>query len=694
MALNVCELLQRSLPVVVRDEDGRSQSDVVHGIVMERLRSVAGVEPGGLAGARKLYRVKLKEGGEEALVLVRVLVGHEFFWTNLSGVSAEKLGNLGRSERCAVILLAVVLLPNLSQLRLWQVPVSELLDARRRAQLPTESESLVFEADASLGVWRPRYEGGVTLDIRLQSIEIGLGVGDQSEASAVQSAVARHAQKAALRKGRDEEQDEGLIMDEPSRDEVTSSARRYWAGGHQFGPTSMADEFVRTKTWRIGWPREAETKGAKAAWEQIERVQVGDWFAVKGYGGKNDLKVYAVGCVESVDREKGSLTWSPLGAPLYHAKAPGPPGRGTWFGTLCEVTNSKALHALFGIPPPKEVQPDPPPDPPPVPQPDLPRNLILHGPPGTGKTWRMRHLRSTFGPESLGSQFFVTFHPSFTYEDFVEGIRPESDPEGAAVRYPLRPGIFREACERAVQLAGFNQGLADFCALPSEERRAMIEDAPPTVLFIDEINRGNVARILGELITLLEPDKRLGAPEELMVTLPGSRTLFGVPSNLWLIGTMNTADRSVVALDVALRRRFAFEECPPDSTVLDGLTVEEIDLGRLLRTINGRLLVLRDRDHLLGHAFFLPLKDDSTLDGLRRVFANAVLPLLMEYFYDDLGRVGLVLGPAFVSRAPGGDVFAKGFEHEQRDDLAERVPWVIADVGTLGVEAFRAILDA
>lgn len=194
-----------------------------------------------------------------------------------------------------------------------------------------------------------------------------------------------------------------------------------------------------------------------------------------------------------------------------------------------------------------------------------------------------------------------------------------------------------------------------------------------------------------ELITLLEPDKRLGAPEELIVTLPGSRSRFGVPSNLWLVGTMNTADRSVVALDVALRRRFAFDECPPDPTLLDGVSVEGIDLGRLLRAINRRLLVLRDRDHLIGHAFFLPLKSDPTLDGLRRVFGSAVVPLLLEYFHDDLGRVGLVLGPAFVSQGQGGDVFAKGFEHEQRDDLAERVPWVIADVATLDVEAFRAI---
>jgi hypothetical protein len=294
-------------------------------------------------------------------------------------------------------------------------------------------------------------------------------------------------------------------------------------------------------------------------------------------------------------------------------------------------------------------------------------------------------------PGAPDNQFFVTFHPSFTYEDFVEGIRPESDEEGGPVRYPLRAGIFRQACERAVQLAGFDRGLAEFCTLPSDERKRLLADAQPAVLFIDEINRGNVARILGELITLIERDKRLGGDQELIVTLPGSRQRFGVPSNLWIIGTMNTADRSVVALDVALRRRFAFQECPPQPELLDDASVDGVNLGKLLRAINRRLLVLRDRDHLIGHASFLPLKDSPTLKNLQRVFGESVLPLLLEYFHDDLGRVGLVLGPQWVRRAPGSDVFAKGFEHDQRDDLAERPVWEVAKPEELPIEAFRAI---
>jgi 5-methylcytosine-specific restriction protein B len=294
------------------------------------------------------------------------------------------------------------------------------------------------------------------------------------------------------------------------------------------------------------------------------------------------------------------------------------------------------------------------------------------------------------------NEFFVTFHPSFTYEDFVEGMRPEGALEDeSAVRYVVRPGIFKQACERAIQLTGFTAGLDAFCRLPADARRKHLADAPPVVLLIDEINRGNVARILGELITLIEQDKRLGAANELVVTLPGSRQRFGVPPNLWIVATMNTADRSVVALDTALRRRFSFREHAPRPELLDGVSVDNVNVRALLEAINARLLRLRDRDHLIGHAFFMPMKDHAekcTLDELRRVFREAVVPLLCEYFYDDLGRVGLVLGPDFVTgNAEGGDIFAKGFTHGQREDLADRPTYHLADVSSLEADAFRRI---
>jgi 5-methylcytosine-specific restriction protein B len=165
----------------------------------------------------------------------------------------------------------------------------------------------------------------------------------------------------------------------------------------------------------------------------------------------------------------------------------------------------------------------------------------------------------------------------------------------------------------------------------------------PHVLIIDEINRGNISRIFGELITLIEPSKRAGAIEELSVTLPYSKKPFSVPSNVYLIGTMNTADRSLAGLDIALRRRFTFKEMPPRPDLLDSILIGSLNIGQLLRTMNERIEVLLDRDHCLGHAYFMPLKDKDTLDNLAFIFRQQILPLLQEYFFEDWERIRWVL---------------------------------------------------
>ena len=166
----------------------------------------------------------------------------------------------------------------------------------------------------------------------------------------------------------------------------------------------------------------------------------------------------------------------------------------------------------------------------------------------------------------------------------------------------------------------------------------------PYVFIIDEINRGNISKIFGELITLIEPSKRLGQPEELQVRLPYSKQLFSIPDNVYLLGTMNTADRSIALLDTALRRRFSFVEMMPDSSVLEGIQVEGISIPQLLTTLNRRIEVLFDREHTLGHAFFTPLRQSPTLSTLGAIFRDRIVPLLQEYFYDDYDKVRLILG--------------------------------------------------
>lgn len=380
----------------------------------------------------------------------------------------------------------------------------------------------------------------------------------------------------------------------------------------------------------------------------------------------------------------------------------------------------------------------------------FPLNQILYGPPGTGKTYKTKelavqianpdlmidadldiiHIRKAITKEydrlyDNGQIVFTTFHQSFSYEDFVEGIKPETLDNN--VTYSVIPGIFKEICEKAdtkdasnfeeilarfkedvieqekitvntgsIEFDVFYKGGKTFKINPKDSKvenpqyPASIENilklyknAPnenmynPSyvkgilnflfaeyglkkydsidsqnnkkyVLIIDEINRGNVSAIFGELITLLEPDKRLGADEEIVLNLPYSKDeTFGVPSNLYIIGTMNTADRSVEALDTALRRRFVFEEVMPKPELLDRILYDGFNLREVLETINNRIEALLDRDHTIGHSYFIKLKSGNT-EGLSNVFKNNIIPLLQEYFYNDYEKIALVLGKGFV----------------------------------------------
>jgi 5-methylcytosine-specific restriction protein B len=271
------------------------------------------------------------------------------------------------------------------------------------------------------------------------------------------------------------------------------------------------------------------------------------------------------------------------------------------------------------------------------------RNVIFYGPPGTGKTYQARNLARALTDSFTPAQESpyvrtVTFHQSYGYEDFVEGLRPEVDAEGA-ISYAWHPGIFKRLCAKAA-------------AQPEQK----------FVLLIDEINRGNIAKIFGELITLLEDDKRQGAKHEMSVTLPGSGETFSVPQNLLVIGTMNTADRSIALLDTALRRRFVFKEMPPQPELLTEV-IAGVELASLLSNLNQRIERHLDRDHCVGHSYLMGLK---TLADLEFVWYHKITPLLQEYFYNDGERLQAVLG-GFISHHPATDgVFERDIYRVER----------------------------
>ncbi len=267
-------------------------------------------------------------------------------------------------------------------------------------------------------------------------------------------------------------------------------------------------------------------------------------------------------------------------------------------------------------------------------------NLILYGPPGTSKTWSLQH---DFNITSDNSSV-VTFHQSYSYEEFVEGIKPIINSE--KLIYEYSHGIFFKSCENAAMMAGYAS--LDDCLQDTKDGRynkfkLAIEEKRIYNLCIDEVNRANVAGVFGDLISLIEVSKRLGNEDELCVNLPYSKKLFGVPANLKIIGTMNTADRSITLLDTALRRRFTFIEMPPlyDKLRSLGNGVDEINLSRLLYTINKRITFFLGKDFCIGHTYFL---DISNKKDLLFVFAKKILPLLEEYFYNDFYKIKLVLG--------------------------------------------------
>jgi 5-methylcytosine-specific restriction endonuclease McrBC GTP-binding regulatory subunit McrB len=479
--------------------------------------------------------------------------------------------------------------------------------------------------------------------------------------------------------------------------------------------------------------------------------------------------------------------------------------------------------------------------------PNIPLNQILFGPPGTGKTYNTinkaleicgidipndrNEAKAIFDKKvEKGQIAFITFHQSMSYEDFVEGIKPQEPNDDGGIFYKIEKGIFRELCERAQkittktiksdneistltpevfkalyynlssQLPDQNDSSSPFelktkngspFYLFKNSRNSIVvntqsmknrmpvahvhaekvlfEDAKPHytsyvqiiidriledfsyeetqednstkpfILIIDEINRGNVSEIFGELITLIETDKRLGRAEQISLKLPYSKKAFGVPENVYIIGTMNTADKSVEALDSALRRRFSFEEVPPipklvapnrmylrllwkykevgwdDETfkakenkllkllggtnklsaekydIWDNMIINEdfenpeiyastyfnrVNLENILTIINKRIHKLLDKDHLIGHSYFIKV---SSIADLMNAFYKKIIPLLQEYFYGDFGKIGLILGNGFVMLNDEDDNILANFDVYEANRLEDKKVFSIID---------------
>lgn len=303
--------------------------------------------------------------------------------------------------------------------------------------------------------------------------------------------------------------------------------------------------------------------------------------------------------------------------------------------------------------------------------------VILYGPPGTGKTFNTRRIALDLIENESGSDIaelyekyyqerrieFITFHPSYSYEEFIEGLTVEPVGETnttGTLQYKLKAGLFKNICKRALgaalQINPEDVTNRAWSSIYSEylTKRGDVNfgNAPAYVLIVDEINRGDIAKIFGELITLIEKDKRIGSKYELTATLPLSGDRFGVPPNLFIIGTMNTADRSIALLDIALRRRFGFIEMNPDFQVveeklssagLDDMT-HELFIKSIfaLKKVNQKISEDKSigRDKQIGHSFLLGIQ---TSEDLAIIWKHEILPLLEEYCYGDYLKINSLL---------------------------------------------------
>ena len=479
----------------------------------------------------------------------------------------------------------------------------------------------------------------------------------------------------------------------------SNSKENYWAGGYTYDEKNMSKKFIEKGVFGVGFFNEDLSdligekeildeyftgknlqKKEKESITRLLEVNKGEKIVLKSsytkkINGKSTsiLKVVAIGEFT----EDGNIGYSydeelihTVPVNWYDKNEREIEGYGGYRSTLQNIKSNESIKKIFfynnesdnenGIIPNSEI----------IKEENKSKNLILYGPPGTGKTYQtIRKALEVIDYEAYKTIFdfrekevekfnelieknqisFCTFHQSYGYEDFVEGLKSDGNgnfvPQDSILKVISYNALFSALIKKPI----ISQDLT------SEERykikkQSVIDNLFRADLFnfklsdhylivIDEINRGNISKIFGELITLLEPDKRFGEENTIIVNLPYSKEKFSIPKNLHIIATMNTADRSIALMDYALRRRFEFLEINSDASLLE--PVDEIDLEQMLIIINRRIEFLYDKDHTIGHAYFMKAEK---LSDVVDVINKGIIPLLQEYFYNDLEKIGLVLG--------------------------------------------------
>ncbi|WP_428046038.1 McrB family protein [Candidatus Avelusimicrobium fimicolum] len=403
----------------------------------------------------------------------------------------------------------------------------------------------------------------------------------------------------------------------------------FWSVGSVWGEKGdQRERFINNSIWECGYSLEGENRYEK----RLNLVSPGDIFVLKssattGANHKTPITIIKnIGIVQGpINKGAFHIQWLNIPS-LPHTLE----GKGLR-ETIAPIKDSAVLNLLKNLLTEKPIQK--------ISLKKLsrkiPLNQILYGPPGTGKTYHtitkaVEIIDGQINPDyaeakkrfdelkAKGQIKFITFHQNYSYEDFMVGIRP--DLQNGQISYKLYEGPFKQIADRAKNDSTNNY-----------------------VMIIDEINRGNISKIFGELITLIETDKRAGNKHALSAPLLYQNEEFSVPNNLYIIGTMNTADKSIALVDIALRRRFVFEEMMPNAALLN--KVEGFDLPNWFTKLNQKITAELDRDHQIGHSYFIGVE---TIADLQRAFYQCILPLLKEYFYGNPEKLQEII-PGFTS---------------------------------------------